>query len=398
MSRFRAASNSPSPNIFNVSGGGIRCSNSTGVGIFLSNSQTGVNYQAMDPVKILAQLRAKETANNLNRFGMNEVGESRGESAYVWEEKDSYRAFVIEGLGTKNLIADAVRKFTGKTHYDAIAQDTVASIVNDLVVVGADPQIVKAYFAVGNSEWFSDEERSRDLVEGWAKACHLSGAIWGGGETPTLKNIIDPETIDLGGAAVGIIDPKERLVLGDKLTAGDAIILLESSGFHTNGSTLARSIAAKLPHSYETKLSDGKTFGESLLIPTHIYADVVRKFFAANIEIHYMIHVTGHGWRKLMRAKQDFTYVIDTIPTPQPIFDFLKEQSGNDDQEMYGNFNMGAGFALFVAAQDAEKTIEIAKKNNLKAWDAGVVEQGEKQVVIKPKDIVFKGESLQVRA
>jgi phosphoribosylformylglycinamidine cyclo-ligase len=363
----------------------------------ITYSQTGVNYQAMDPVKVLAQLRAKETSDNLSRFGMSEVGASRGESAYVWEEKDSYRAFVIEGLGTKNLIADAVRKYTGKTYYDVIAQDTVAAIVNDLVVVGADPQIVNAYFAVGNSDWFLDEERAKDLVEGWAKACGLAGAVWGGGETPTLTKIIEPETIDLGGSAVGIINPKKRLALGNKLTAGDTIILLESSGFHTNGSTLARSIATKLPKGYETTLSDGKTFGESLLVPTHIYAAVVRKLFEAGIDIHYMVHITGHGWRKLMRANQKFSYVMTQVPPPHPIFDFLQEHSGNDDTEMYGNFNMGAGFAIFVDANDAEKVIQIAKEQNLKAWNAGKVEEGEKQVVIKPKNIVFKGETLQVR-
>lgn len=364
----------------------------------ITYSQTGVNYQAMDPVKILAQLRAKETASNLNRFGMNEVGESRGESAYVWEEKDSYRAFVIEGLGTKNLVADSVREYTGKTHYDSIAQDTIAMVVNDLIVVGADPQIINAYFAVGASDWFSDEKRATDLVEGWAKACHLSGAVWGGGETPTLKGIVNPETIELGGSAIGIIQPKERLVLGDKLQTGDAIILIESSGIHANGITLARTIASQLPEGYKTKLSDGQTYGEALLAPTHIYAKLVNNCFEENIGIHYMVNITGHGWRKLMRAKKDFSYVINQVPTPQPLFELIQKQSGNDDQEMYGNFNMGAGFAFFVAAQDAEKTIEIAKKNNLKAWNAGVVEQGEKQVVITSKNIVFKGESLQVRA
>ncbi len=364
----------------------------------MTYSQTGVNYQAMDPVKILAQLRAKETAENLSRFGMKEVATSRGESAYVWEEKDSYRAFVIEGLGTKNLVADEVRKFTGKTHYDTIAQDTVAMIVNDLIVVGAAPLVVNAYFAVGKSEWFDDEQRARDLVEGWAKACQLAGAVWGGGETPTLKDIIHPETIDLGGSALGIINPKERLVLGDKLEVGDAIILIESSGIHANGITLARTIADQLPDKFQTKLSDGQTFGETLLAPTHIYAQLIQSCFAANIDIHYMVNITGHGWRKLMRAKKDVSYVIIEVPQPQPLFDLLQEKSGNDDQEMYGNFNMGAGFALFVPQKDVEKVLSVAKKENLQAWNAGSVEQGNRQVIIKPKNITFTGETLQVRS
>lgn len=364
----------------------------------ITYSQTGVNYQAMDPIKVLAQMRAKETAGNFNRFGMQEIGASRGESAYVWEEKDSYRAFVIEGLGTKNLVADEVRKFTDKTYYDAIGQDSVAIIVNDVIVVGADPQVVNAYFAVGDSDWFLDEERSKDLIEGWAKACQDIKAVWGGGETPTLKDMINPDTIELAGSSVGIINPKNRLTLGDKLKAGDAIILIESSGIHANGVTLARTIATQLPDGYKTPLSDGKSFGESLLIPAHLYPNLTRACFEENIDIHYMVNISGHGWRKLMRAKKDFSYVINQIPEPQPLFKFMQEKSGNDDAEMYGTFNMGAGFAMFVDAKDAEKVIEVAGKNNLKAWNAGVVEEGEKQVVIKPKNIIFKGESLRVRA
>jgi phosphoribosylformylglycinamidine cyclo-ligase len=364
----------------------------------LTYKESGVNYEAMDPVKVLAQLRAKATAKNLQRHGNEEIGASRGESAYVWEEKDAYRAFVIEGLGTKNLIADETRKFSNKTHYDAIAQDAVAMIVNDLIVVGADPLVVNAYFAIGSGEWFSDKERAADLVEGWAKACDLAGAVWGGGETPTLRDIVDPNTIDLAGSAIGVINPKTRLTLGDKLQDGDGIILIESSGIHANGLTLARTIAEKLPDGYATKLSDGKSYGESLLVPTIIYANLIRDAFEAGIAISYMVNITGHGWRKLMRSGKNFTYKITSVPTPQPIFTFIQEQTGNDDTEMYGNFNMGAGFALFVAEKDIQKTLSVAKKNGLQAWHAGNVEKGEMQVIIEPLTISFKEDTLKVKA
>ena len=86
-------------------------------------ASTGVNYEAMDPFKRLAQLNARETSLNIERHGMSVVEASRGESAFVWDRGDHYAAFVIEGLGTKNLVADATRKITGKTHYDQIAQD-----------------------------------------------------------------------------------------------------------------------------------------------------------------------------------------------------------------------------------------------------------------------------------
>jgi phosphoribosylformylglycinamidine cyclo-ligase len=361
----------------------------------ISYASSGVKYELLDPIKKLAQKSALSTKSLLSPF--SEVSESRGESAYVWDEGLAYKAFVIEGLGTKNLVADEMEKGTGKTYYAEIAQDTVAMIVNDLLVVGAKPQVINAYFAVGDSQWMSNQKRSEALIKGWAKACELSGATWGGGETPTLKGVINPDTIDLGGACVGIIKPKKRLCLGDKLVAGDRIILIESNGIHANGLTLARTIAGKLKQRYLTQLSDGTTFGKALLKPTHIYARLVEQIYSQNVLPHYMVNITGHGWRKLMRAKQSFTYELDVIPPISPLFQFLKEQSGNDDKEMYGNFNMGAGFAIFVSKKDVTKVMTVAKNLKLKAWDAGDVKKGSKQVVIKPLNIIYTENELEVR-
>lgn len=363
-----------------------------------SYTASGVNYNLMDPIKRLAQVNAVTTSMNLERFNMHEVKASRGESAYVWEERDAFRAIVIEGLGTKNLIADQTRAITGRSHYDDIAQDTVAMIVNDLIIVGADPQVVNAYFGIGSSAWLTDKERTSDLVHGWALACNKAGAVWGGGETPTLKDVIDPNTIDLAGSAIGIIKPKERLILGDALTPGDEILLIESSGIHANGITLARTIASKLSDGYKTLLSDGKSFGESLLVPTHIYASFVRDLFNQGIEIHYMVNITGHGWRKLMRANKNLSYVIDQIPKPHEVFKFIQKHSGISDKEMYGNFNMGAGFAIFMPSSFTQKAIEIGLKNHgLNCLVAGQVENGPKKVVILPKKLIYDSATLEIR-
>jgi phosphoribosylformylglycinamidine cyclo-ligase len=360
-------------------------------------AQSGVDYSAMDPIKVLAQKRAAQTAGNLAAFNAYEITESRGESAYVWDEGDTYRSLVIEGLGTKNLVADAMRQYGDKTYYDAIAQDTIAMVVNDLIVVGALPQVVNAYFAIGDSNWMKDEQRAADLINGWAKACDLSGAVWGGGETPTLKGIIKPETIDLGGSAVGIIKDKKNLVLGDKLVTGDKIIFIASSGIHANGLTLARHVADNAAEGYATRLSDERSYGEALLTPTPIYVPVVRALQLKHIDIHYMVNITGHGWRKLMRATKDFHYVIDTIPTIQTEFLFIQQQTSSSDEEMYGNFNMGAGYAIYVAESDAEKVVIAAKEQGFEAFIAGHVEDGPKQVTIRPKNITFSGDSLEVR-
>jgi phosphoribosylformylglycinamidine cyclo-ligase len=359
-------------------------------------SDAGVDYSKVDPIKILAQQAAKNTAKNLNYFDAAESSASRGESAYVWKENDVHRAFVIEGLGSKNLVADAMRGITGKTYYGQIAQDTVAMIVNDLIVVGALPQVINAYFAVGDSNWMSDEERAADLIKGWAAACNLAGAAWGGGETPTLKDIVYPETIDLGGSAVGLI-PEERLVLGDKLAAGDSIILVESSGIHANGLTFVRKLAAKLKHGYATELPSGKLFGEAILTPTHIYVPLVKELQKQSTDIHYMVNITGHGWRKLMRATKGFSYTLEFAPEPQEELQFIQKQAGIEDKEMYGNFNMGAGFAVFVPGKEGEKVVAAAKKVGMKAWIAGRVEKGPKQVLIKSKNIVFSGKTLELR-
>jgi phosphoribosylformylglycinamidine cyclo-ligase len=358
---------------------------------------SGVDYSAMDPIKVLAQQTAAATAVSLKAFKAEEVVASRGESAYVWEESDAFRALVVEGLGTKNLVADAVRSFTGKTHYDSIAQDTVAMIVNDLIVVGALPQVVNAYFAIGDSNWMLDKERASDLIDGWAQACRKSGATWGGGETPTLKGIVDPTTIDLAGSAVGIVDPKQRLVLGNKLVAGDVIVLIESSGIHANGITFVRGLVEKTPGLYERKLSDGRMFGEAILTPTHLYVELVRTVMEAELDVHYMVNITGHGWRKLMRATKNLTYIIDDILLPQPEFLLMQELGQVSDREMYGNFNMGAGFAFFAPRTDSERIVQLAADCGFKATVAGHVELGLKQVVITPKNITFTAESLEVR-
>ncbi|MBI2022735.1 phosphoribosylformylglycinamidine cyclo-ligase [Candidatus Daviesbacteria bacterium] len=360
-----------------------------------SYSAAGVKYEIMDPVKKLAQEKAKETSKNLSSGQVLE--DSRGESAFVWEEEDSYRAFVIEGLGTKNLVADEVSKITGKTYYGAIAQDTVAMIINDLIVVGAKPQVLNAYFAVGNSDWFNDKSRNNALIEGWVKACNMAGVVWGGGETPTLKGIVNPETIELAGSAVGEIKPKSRLILGDKIQIGDSIILIESSGIHANGLTLTRTIAEKLPDGFATKLDNGESFGEALLKPTHLYAKVVQDLFEEEVDIHYMVNITGHGFRKLMRARQEFSYIITQRPPIPQVFKFIQEKSGLSDEEMYATFNMGVGFAVLLPKEDIEKAQDIAKKHGFNSWNAGVVEEGQKQVVIKPLNITFSSESLGVR-
>lgn len=364
----------------------------------LDYKQAGVDYAKIDPLKILAQQAAAATAGNLQQHGLAEVAASRGESAYVVDCGEFYLASITECLGTKALVADATRAVTGRTHYDAIAQDTIAMAVNDLVTVGATPVSVHAYWAAGGSGWFHDRERAADLVNGWKAACDRCGVSWGGGETPALAGVVADDRIDLAASCVGLVRPKSRLTLGEKLAAGDAIVLLASSGIHANGVSLARKLAERLPQGYGTRLPSGALYGEALLAPTVLYAPVTEALAAAGIVPHYSANITGHGWRKVMRHPGAFTYRIRTLPPVPEVLQFLVEQTGNDLREAYGNLNMGAGFALYVAAADAERTASIACQHGIEAWVAGTVEAGPKQVVLEPLGITYGADELHLRA
>jgi phosphoribosylformylglycinamidine cyclo-ligase len=365
----------------------------------MTYKESGVNYDAMDPFKRKAQLAGRETAKNIERFGLSEVEMSRGESVYLIEGPDCFYAHVEEGLGTKNLVADALwRDATrSKPYYDKLAQDTVAMIVNDMITLGALPISVAMHLAVEDSTWFDDKQRCEALIEGWKNACNLARCSWGGGETPTLKGIIAPGTALLSGSAFGIIKPKKRLIAGN-IQHGDAIILLGSSGINANGLTMARIIADKLPNGYFEKCSDGQFYGEALLKPTHIYVMLIEACLRSGVDIHYTVNITGHGWRKLMRLTKSFTYIIECLPKPLPIFDFIQKRGPVSDREAYGNFNMGADFAIYVPKSEVKSVISIADSLKFDAWHAGYIEKSEKKkVVIKPKGLEYSEETLKVR-
>ncbi|MCG2690247.1 AIR synthase related protein [Candidatus Parcubacteria bacterium] len=367
----------------------------------MTYKEVGVDYDIMDPFKRMAQLAGRKTATNINRLNNGEFREvemSRGESAYLIETDDSFLAHVEEGLGTKNLVADEMYRLTGKSYYNQIAQDTVAMIVNDMITLGALPLSVAMHLAVGDSNWFNDKKRCHDLVEGWENACNLARCVWGGGETPTLKGVVIPEAIVLSGSAMGIVKPKKQLMVAENIQQGDAIIIIESSGIHANGLTMVRKIADNLPNGYLTRLCDGRTYGETLLDPTHIYVGLVEDCLNSDIDIHYALNITGHGWRKLMRATQPFAYIIENLPKQLPIFGFLQEYGPVDDIEAYGNFNMGAGFALYTPETNTKKIQAIAECLGLNALHAGHLEQSnEKKIVIKPKNLEYLGSTLRVR-
>lgn len=364
----------------------------------MSYEQSGVSYDVLDRFKRACQQAAAGTTGALAAHGLAEPPSIRGESAYLLETPEEYLAHVEEGLGTKNLVADAVLHLSGRSFYRNIGIDTVATIANDVVTCGALPVSIAMHAAVGDSAWFESVERARDLAEGFAEGCRLAGAVWGGGETPALRGIVEPGAIVLAGSAVGRIRPKSRRITGE-VRDGDAIVLLASSGVHTNGLTLCRAIAGRLPRGYLTPIGDGRPYGEALLDPSVIYVRFVAACQEAGLRLRYAVHITGHGWRKLMRLEEPFVYRVTEVRDPPPVFAFLMEAGPIDLREAYATFNMGAGFAVYVDPSDVPACLRLATESGYVAWLGGNVrKQGDRKAVeIVPLGLTFEGSTLGVR-
>lgn len=360
-----------------------------------------LGYCDLDHFKELAKAEAAKTNSNAAARGFDALAETRGESAFAYAmpgDPNKLLATVVEGLGTKNLVADAMYDLTGKSYDDAVAQDTVAMIVNDLITIGALPMSVSMHVSTGDSSWFTNKARIENLVKGWKGACDMAGATWAGGETPALKGIVSPDTIELSGSAVGIVNDKAKNFLtGEKIQVGDAIIIAKSSGIHANGLTAARQVADELAQGYLTQIdrADGngkESYGEALLKPTIIYAPLIEECQKEGIDLHYAVNITGHGWRKLMRAQRnDLTYVIDKVPDAQPLFQTIQQVKRQTDAQMYADYNMGAGFAIYVSAKDRDRVLALnskLKQQGIELMQAGEVKASTDE---QPKVVIKQG-------
>jgi phosphoribosylformylglycinamidine cyclo-ligase len=361
----------------------------------------GVDYAALDANKRLALNSALATSGLLSDRGGRALDASRGEPAFVFEAAGQTLALVLEGLGTKSIVARAVAErggdpAAGGAGFHAVAYDTVAAIVNDLCCVGARPLVVNAYFSSGRPDWFSHGEWYEQLVAGWQQGCLDSGATWGGGESPSLPGLVQAEHVELAGSAIGIVPPGTEPVLGQRLAHGDEIVLVASSGLHANGASLARRVADELPDGYGTVLAEGQTLGEALLRPSHIYSRLVESLIDAQVPVTYLSHITGHGLLKLMRPARELTYRIRQLPEVPEVLAFLAERSGMGARAAYSTFNMGCGFAVYCAAGGGASVLDIAAAAGLDAILAGRVEDGPRRVILEPLGVEFVDEELQL--
>ncbi len=356
----------------------------------------GVDYATLDAGKRLALTEALATSGALAAHGGRALDVSRGEPAFVFELGDRTLAFVMEGLGTKAVASRLVAEQLGLNRFDAVAYDTVAAIVNDLICVGALPLVVNAYFATGSSEWYLDADRHAALVKGWSRACADAGATWGGGESPSLPGLVNADDIELAGSAVGALPPGLAPILGQDLAAGDDIVMVASSGLHANGASLARMIADRLPDGYATPLPSGRAYGDALLDPSILYAQLVGALARERVPVSYYSHVTGHGLLKLMRPSRDLTYRIAALPEVPEVLAFLAEQAGLDAHAAYSTLNMGSGFAVYTGAGTGSQVVEIARGLGHDALVAGRVEDGPRQVIVEPIGVTYADAELDL--
>lgn len=305
---------------------------------------------------------------------------------------DQGLAISTDGVGTKLLIAQALGK------YDTVGIDCVAMNANDVICVGARPISMVDYIAVQKIEPGFLGEIGKGLYKG-AEAAAINVP---GGEIAQVSEMIRDDVrrgygFDLVGTCVGTVHP-QRIIVGQAIKPGDAVVGIASSGIHSNGLTLARrallkeSLAALSEHIAEL----GKTLGEELLTPTNIFVREVLQMLDAGLAIKALIHITGDGLLNLTRVASATGYVIDDLPEPQPIFSLIRRRGRIEDKEMFRVYNMGTGFCVIVAPRDADEVVRIARQHEHGAKVIGyTVSDPRKRVWIPAYKLVGSGDSFQ---
>lgn len=256
-------------------------------------------------------------------------------------------ALSTDGVGSKVIVAEQMGRF------DTVGIDCIAMNVNDLICVGAEPIALVDYIAVEQA----DPEQLRQIAEGLRAGAEQARIEIPGGELAVLPEVIrghpSPHGFDLVGACFGLVD-LDKIVTGDRIEPGDAIVGVPSSGLHSNGYTLARRALPDLAEDLA-----GRTIGETLLEPTRIYVREVVELLRSEVDVRGLAHITGDGFLNLGRLDAPVGYRISNPLRPQPLFELIAERSGTPPEEMYEVFNMGCGLCCVVPPQDAERASAI---------------------------------------
>ncbi|SEG05966.1 phosphoribosylformylglycinamidine cyclo-ligase [Lachnospira multipara] len=280
-----------------------------------------------------------------------------------------------DGVGTKLKIAFTLDK------HDTVGIDCVAMCVNDIACAGGEPLFFLDYVACGKNE----PEKIATIVKGVAEGCLQSECALIGGETAEMPGFYPVDEYDLAGFAVGIVDEKD-LITGKDIKAGDTLIGITSSGVHSNGFSLVRSVFTITEESLNTYYDSlGKTLGEALIAPTKIYVKALKSVKNAGVKIKGCSHITGGGfYENIPRMLHDGVRAVvkkDSYEVPA-IFKMLQNDGDIEEKMMYNTFNMGIGMVLAVDPADANKTLEALKAAGEEAYVIGQIEAGEKGVTV----------------
>ena len=275
-----------------------------------------------------------------------------------------------DGVGTKLKIAFLMDK------HDTVGIDCVAMCVNDIVCGGAAPLFFLDYIACGKN----DPARIADIVSGITEGCRQSGCALVGGETAEMPGFYPVDEYDLAGFSVGIVD-EEKIIDGKKLSEGDVLLGLASTGVHSNGFSLVRKVFDVENCDLKTPMAEleGKSLGETLLAPTRIYVKAVQSVLKGGVDIHAISHITGGGFYenvpRMMTEGLTAQIKLDSFPR-LPIFQLIMDKGNIPERDMYNTFNMGIGMIMAVPAQQADAAMAALAECGEKAYVIGKVVAG----------------------
>jgi phosphoribosylformylglycinamidine cyclo-ligase len=284
-------------------------------------------------------------------------------------------AISTDGVGTKILVAQAMEK------YDTIGIDCVAMNVNDVICVGARPLSLVDYIAVETA----DDRLLEELGKGLAEGARQAGVSIPGGELAQVKDMIRGDHrgvgFDLVATCIGAV-ALDKVITGRGIKPGDRIIGLASSGVHSNGLTLARKSFGDLGE-YIPELQ--ASIGSELLKPTTIYVKAAMAMLDSGIDVKAFAHITSDGFLNLLRLDTSASFVLDTLPPPQPVFEVIARRGEIPLDEMFVVFNMGIGFIAVVNPADEARAIATTVEQGYSAQAIGFVKQEDRKRVHLPQ-------------
>ncbi len=280
-----------------------------------------------------------------------------------------------DGVGTKLKLAFMMDK------HDTIGIDCVAMCVNDIICCGAKPLFFLDYIALGKNI----PEKVAAIVSGVAEGCVQAGCAISGGETAEMPGFYPEDEYDVAGFSVGVVD-KEKIMDKSKVSPGDVIIGLPSSGVHSNGFSLVRKVLDVENRDLSAPMEElgGASLGETLLTPTRIYVKSILALLEA-VEVKSISHITGGGfYENIPRSlPQGMTARIQESAVPVlPIFQLIEQLGNIPRKDMFNTFNMGIGMTVIVAKEQAEKALDVLRQAGEKPCVIGEIVPSDEGVVL----------------